>query len=133
KCVVESLVVEHRGSEIQRWYEAVDRRKPLLAIAEVRRQLEPSGPLAEPDAQNSLTVAVDEIERAPWLLAAQLTGVVEHLRRSRERHAVRGDCPTRGAQQHVQRVTRAPAVEHVARVQRELLDEGARQLPVDAL
>src|SRR4029450_9368258 len=41
--VVERLVIEHRRAETERRHEAVDRREPVLAVAEIRNQFEPAG------------------------------------------------------------------------------------------
>ena len=68
--VVEALVLEDRRAEVERRHEPVDRCEPVLAIAEIRRELEAPGRFSKPDAQDPLTVSFDEIEtRAAMLLA----------------------------------------------------------------
>src|SRR5207248_4065176 len=60
--VVEIFVIEDRGAESQRRDEAVDRSKPVLAIAEVGNELEASCRLAQIDDQHALAAAVDQVE-----------------------------------------------------------------------
>src|SRR4029453_10079627 len=62
--VIESLVFEHRRTEIERRHDPIDRREQVFAAAKGRPQLEASGRFAKADAEDPLAVHLHETEGA---------------------------------------------------------------------
>ena len=100
--VVEAIVIEHRDPHAERRHEAVDRREPVLALAEIGHDLEPARRLAQADEQDPLAVAVDQVEGASP--AASVAAVGEGLRI----RPAGADRAARLPQQHVERLPGAP-------------------------
>ena len=125
--MVVAVVIEDRDAHAERRREAVHRREPVLALAEVRHDLEAPRRFAQADDEDALAVAIDEIESpaaAPAIAAVGDGGRMD---------GPRADRPARLAQQDVERLPRALTVEDVAGPQRELVAEPAHERLVDPL
>ena len=125
--VIEAVVIEDRDPHPERRHEAVDRGEPVFALAGIRDDLEAPRRLAQPDQKDPLAVAVDQVERAASLRAV---GAVDERLRI---HTAGADRAARRPEENVERLPGAAAVEDVARAQRELVGEHARQLLVHPL
>src|SRR6185369_3830886 len=113
--------------------EAIDRRKPVFAIAKVGYQLEAAGRFAETDKEYVLAIAIHHLERAgvvPRACGVRLPTFVE--RAALLHDPTWPDGASSGPQQHFQGLPRACALEYVPGLQRELFGEPLLQPIVDA-
>ena len=115
--VIELVMIEDRRTESERRHESVDRREPVLAIAEIRDEAEAARRLAEADEQHATPIAIDEIKSAA--ASAEIADIAKI-------DASRPDGAARLPQQHLERLHRSLPVEHVAPAQRELVGEPLR-------